>query len=144
VIVPDVNVLVYAFNPSNPEHARVGPWLAEALAGQEAFGLVDHSLQGFVRVVTDPKIWRTPATPRVAASFVADLVEAPASRWLPSGPDVWRRFADLAQSDPGIRGKVVPDAYLAAVALAHGARIATSDRGFGRFPGVKFFDPSAP
>ena len=141
MIVADVNVLVHAFNPSSSEHGRVGSWLAEALAGDEPFGLVDHSLQGFVRIVTDSRIWRTPASAGVASSFVADLVEAPASRWLPSGPDVWRRFAGLVKSDPGIRGTVVPDAYLAATALAHGARIATSDRGFGRFPGVRFFDP---
>ena len=53
------------------------------------------------------------------------------------------RMRELCTDDPGIRGNLVPDAYLAAAALAHDARLATRDRGFARFPGLRWFDPAA-
>jgi len=59
------------------------------------------------------------------------------------GPASWRRLGDLADHDRGITGNLVPDSYLAALALAHGCRVATADRGFARFPGLDWFDPAA-
>ena len=56
----------------------------------------------------------------------------------------WSTLADLSARDPGIRGNLVPDAYLAAMAISHGCRLATADRGFARFPGLDHFDPAGP
>ncbi len=56
-------------------------------------------------------------------------------------PDV--ELERLVADDPQVRANLVPDAYLAAVAITHNARIATRDRGFARFPGLRWFDPVA-
>ena len=53
----------------------------------------------------------------------------------------WRVFYDLAANDPQIRANLVPDAWLAALAISHDARLATTDRGFARFPGLELVDP---
>ena len=41
------------------------------------------------------------------------------------------------------RGQLIPDAHLAALAIEHGATLATHDRGFARFTGLEVFYPLA-
>lgn len=141
VIIADVNVLVYAFDESSAQHDRYAQWLAGAAAGPSSFALVDTVLSGFVRIVTHPKIFEHPATTRSAMEFVEALIGSRASSWLPSGRAVWETFAGIAEADTGIRAGHVPDAYLASLAIAHGARLATADRGFARYSRLDWFDP---
>lgn len=142
MILADVNVLVYAFDQSATHHAACADWLAATLGGSEQFALVDTVLAGFVRIVTHPKIFEYPASTVDAMEFIDTVIDSPASTWLPSTRAVWRRFGAITASDSAVRGVLVPDAYLAAVALTHGARLATADRGFARFEGLKWFDPA--
>ncbi|WP_200872857.1 PIN domain-containing protein [Microbacterium sp. CH12i] len=58
------------------------------------------------------------------------------------GASAWEKLDVLASDDSGIRGNLVPDAHIAALCIANGAQLATRDRGFARFPGLKFFDPA--
>lgn len=113
------------------------------MAGADALALHDHALLGVVRIVTNPRIMPKPAPIPLALEFVARLHAARRARWLPSGPAPWRRMSELADHDRGITGNLVPDAYLAALALTHGCRLATADRGFARFPNLDWFDPAA-
>lgn len=143
MILPDVNVLVYAFRREAEGHEHYATWLAEVVAGGDEIALHDHALTGFVRIVTNPRIVPAPAPTALALEFVARLRRARRARWLAAGPASWSRLGELADRDRGITGNVVPDAYLAATALAHGCRLATADRGFARFPGLDWFDPAA-
>lgn len=143
MILPDVNVLVYAFRREAVGHERYAAWLAEVVAGAEELALHDLVLSGFVRIVTNPRVVPTPAPTVLALDFVGRLRAARRSRWVPPGGASWDRLARLADQDRGISGNLVPDAYLAAVALAHGCRVATADRGFARFPRLDWFDPIA-
>jgi len=143
VILPDVNVLVYAFRREADEHERYASWLADVVAGADELALHDHALLGVVRIVTNPRIMPKPAPISLALEFVGRLHTASRARWLPAGPASWRHLGDLADHDRGITGNLVPDAYLAALALAHGCRLATADRGFARFPRLDWFDPAA-
>ncbi|MGO1560615.1 MAG: TA system VapC family ribonuclease toxin [Actinomycetaceae bacterium] len=140
-IVPDVNVLVYAFRADSPEHERYAAWLNQA-AHRDTIGLVDLVLAGFVRIVTNPRIMADPAPASAALEFVRRLDDAARSTWLTQGRTAWEKLAELVEGDPGIRGNLVPDAHLASVCLAHRARLATRDRGFARFPGLDWFDPA--
>jgi Predicted nucleic acid-binding protein, contains PIN domain len=90
---------------------------------------------------THPKIMPRPAPTERAVEFVSTLLGAPSARWLPASGALWATFAQLAVGDTGLRGNLVPDAYLASAAIAHGARLATADRGFARYPGLNSFDP---
>lgn len=143
MILPDVNVLVYAFRREAARHELYAAWLAEVVAGRHELALHDLTLTKFVRIVTNPRVVPTPAPTAMALDFVARLRSARRNRWVPPGAAPWDRLAKLADQDRGISGNLVPDAYLAAVALAHGCRVATADRGFARFPGLDWFDPAA-
>lgn len=142
MILPDVNVLVYAFRREADRHERYAAWLAGLVAGGDEIALHDQGLIGFVRIVTNPRIVPDPAPISLALEFVRRIRTARRARWLPAGHAAWERLTELTDRDRGVTGNLVPDAHLAAVALAHGCRIATADRGFARFPGLDWFDPA--
>ncbi|HKQ42582.1 MAG TPA: TA system VapC family ribonuclease toxin [Pseudonocardia sp.] len=143
MIVPDVNVLVHAYHRDAAKHERYAEWLADVVAGQEELGLVEAALTGFLRVVTHPRIYADPAPSTEALVFVATLRGGRQARTLAATEATWQHFADIAAADRQVRGVLVPDAWLAAMARSHGGRLATADRGFARFPGLRWFDPVA-
>ncbi|WP_437584302.1 TA system VapC family ribonuclease toxin [Paramicrobacterium sp. CJ85] len=143
MILPDVNVLVYAFDEASPHHEEYSRWLTSTLSGREELALFDPVLAGFVRIVTHPRIMVRPADTRVALEFVDILATAPRARWIRSSSEIWATLNDFVTHDAGIKGNLIPDALIAAAAIANGARVATADRGFSRFPGVQFFDPTS-
>ncbi len=140
MIVPDVNILVYAFRADAPEHDTYAGWLNATLS-REPLGVSDVILSGFLRIVTHPRVTTAPAPIGTAMEFTRRLTSAPRTRWLTAGPAAWERLEAITADDPGIRGNLVPDAYIAALCLANGARLATRDRGFARFAGLLSFDP---
>ncbi|MBV9012957.1 MAG: PIN domain-containing protein [Pseudonocardiales bacterium] len=144
MILPDVNVLVYAFRREVEHHERYATWLARVVAGADELALHDTVLTAVARLVTNPKIFADPAPMSVALEFLARIREARRARWLPSGDATWTELEQLVHQDRALRANLVPDALLAALARTHGCRIATADRGFARFPGVHSFDPADP
>lgn len=142
MILPDVNVLVYAHRDDVAQHGGYATWLAQTAEGNEAFALTSSSTAGFVRIVTHPRIFEEPSATDVAISFVEALAASPVCRWLEPGERWWSIFAGLCTRAGG-RGNLVPDAHLAAVAVEHGCRLATADHGFARFPDLQWFHPLA-
>lgn len=140
LFVPDVNVLVYAFRADAPAHDAYSSWLNGAL-GTDRIGVADAILNGFLRLVTHPRIFAEPAPMSSALAFVRGLVDAPNTQWLTQGATVWTQFDTLAADDSAVRGDLVADAHIAALCLTNRGRLATRDRGFARFPGLKWFDP---
>jgi len=144
MVLPDVNVLVYAFRRESSLHERYAAWLTDLLGGAEEIGISEGTLTGFLRIVTNPRIYADPAPISEALTFVDAVRGARRRRWVAVTDAVWTRFAALVDTDPQVRGNLVPDAWLAALALAHGCQIATADRGFARFDGLAWFDPARP
>lgn len=142
MILPDVNVLIYAFDADSPQHQVYRAWLHSVLRQGSEFAVTDVVLSGFVRIVTNRRVFPNPAPTASALEFVESILSAPRTRWLGSTLPVWNTFTRLSDGDRGIRGNLVPDAYIAALAIAHGARLATTDRGFSRYPGLRFFNPA--
>jgi toxin-antitoxin system PIN domain toxin len=143
VILPDVNVLVYAYRREAQRHAHYASWLTSVVGGHDELALADHCLTGFLRIVTSPRIFADPAPTADALRFVDRLRDSKRGRPLAATPATWDLLGSQVSQDQGIRANLVPDAYLAALAVSHGCRLATSDRGFGRFPDLDFFDPAA-
>lgn len=141
MILPDVNVLVYAYRREAEDHEAYATWLVGLVAGQDEIALVDHCLAGFLRIVTNPRILADPAPVSDALAFVDRLRNAPRGHVLAATPATWNVLAAYAAQDRGIRGNLVPDAFLAALAVSHGCQLATADRGFARYPELGFFDP---
>ena len=142
MILPDVNVLVYAYRREARNHTTYASWLTAIAAGQDELALADHCLTGLLRIVTNPRIFADPAPSDEALRFVDRLRAAPRARPLAATSATWELLGAHICRDQGIRGNLVPDAYLAALAVSHGCRLATFDRGFARFPGLDFFDPA--
>lgn len=142
VILADVNVLVYAFDEDTHLHETYRTWLIESLSGVQPFALVDTVLAGFVRIVTSSRIYDRPTHTSDALDFVDALIRSQASTWINSNESAWGKLGDFVDQDTGISGNRFPDAYLAALAVANGARLATADRGFSRYPALTWFDPA--
>ncbi|MGI8983181.1 MAG: TA system VapC family ribonuclease toxin [Acidimicrobiales bacterium] len=142
MILTDVYVLVYAYRQESPLHDGYAKWLSRVTSGSEELGLVDAVLIGFLRIVTNPRIYAEPAPTASALAFVDGLRHARRRRWLAPTSAGWESLASLVGGDPQVRVNLVPDAWLAALALAHGCRLATADRGFARFAGLDWFVPA--
>jgi toxin-antitoxin system PIN domain toxin len=143
VILPDVNVLVFAFRREAIGHQRYATWLRELVAGGDELAVVESTLVGFLRVVTNRRVFSDPAPLPAALALVEAVRAAPRAVWLPANDATWEAFGALGGADPAVRGNLVPDAWLAALCIAHGGRLATADRGMARFPGLDWFDPAA-
>lgn len=142
MILCDVNVLVYAHREDAVDHERYATWLDDALDSEQAYGLSELVLSRFVRIVTNRRMVEVPATIGEALAFANELREQPNAVLLAPGPRHWRIFERLCR-DAGATGNLVPDAYLAALAIEHGAELATTDRDFARFPGLRWRHPLA-
>ncbi|CAM4353359.1 type II toxin-antitoxin system VapC family toxin [Nocardia ninae] len=142
MLLPDVNVLVYAFRVESPDHAAAHDWLTTLVNGPATFALSELVLSGFVRVVTNPRIFRTPTSPDQALQFTEILIGAPNSRPVRPGPRHYEIFAHLCRTIDA-RGNDVADAYHAALAIESGSELITCDRGFARFPGLRWQHPFA-
>lgn len=142
MILPDVNVLVFAYRRESRGHASYARWLSDVVSGADEVAQTESTLVAFLRIVTNRRIFADPAPTRDALTFVDGVRSAARARRLEATPSVWTAFTGFAAGDDGVRGNVVPDAWLAALAVAHGCRVATADRGFSRFPGLDWFDPA--
>ncbi len=138
----DVNVLVYAHRSDLAEHPPYRDALESLANGDEPIGLPDMVLAGFVRVITNRRIFTQPTPPAEAWERVAALRSAPATVPLLPGERHWSLFERLAHQI-GARGNDVADAYLAAYAVENNATWMSADRGFARFPGLRWEHPLA-
>ena len=136
----DVNVLVHAYNEDDARHEDHRSWLESSLNGPEPFGLAHPVVSGFVRIVTHPRVLTEPLDVAAALDLVADLWAAPNVVPLIPGRRQWALFDDLCRRT-GARGNAVPDAYLAALAIEHDCTWFSADRGFARYPGLRFRHP---
>jgi toxin-antitoxin system PIN domain toxin len=140
MLLIDVNVLVYAFRKDSPDHERYAAWLNALVGGDEAYGIADLVLSGFLRIVTHPKIFIPPSSLKRALTFVERVRGCPGCVPISPGPRHWDIFTRLCR-EAAVRGNLVPDAYLAALAIESGSEWITADRGFGRFPGLRWRHP---
>ncbi|HEX3682662.1 MAG TPA: type II toxin-antitoxin system VapC family toxin [Bryobacteraceae bacterium] len=140
MILADVNVLVYGFRADAPGHAQYLRWWREQIASQQAFGLADLALSGFLRIVTHPRIFDPPSPLEEALRFVKALRDLPNYVEIRPGPRHWEIFVDLC-SKANARGNLVPDAFLAALAIESGSELITTDRDYARFHGLRWRHP---
>lgn len=140
MIAFDVNVAVYAYRHEAPRHPEFANWLQAVVDNDEAFGVSDLVLSGFLRIVTSPRIFRTPATLTEAIAFTNVLRSAPNAVALAPAERHWDIFTRLCNAAEA-KGNLIPDAYLAALAIESGCEWVTTDRDFARFPGLRWRHP---
>lgn len=136
----DANLLLFAVHRTSSFHERARTWLTEQLNGAHRVGLPWQSLIAFLRIATHPRAFASPLAPRDALARVNDWLAADAS-WVPTpGQRHAEILGDLiARHD--VRGNLIPDAQLAALALEHGVTVYSADSDFARFPELRWVNP---
>jgi toxin-antitoxin system PIN domain toxin len=141
MILPDVNVLIYAFRADLPQFQICNPWLNTIIASGVRFGVSPLALSALVRVTTDPRIYRVPCELSEAFAFADYLLDQPNCEIVEPGERHWQIFSRLC-IDTDTRGRRVTDAWFAALAIESGCDWITFDRDFARFPGLKWQVPT--
>lgn len=141
MILLDVNVLVYAARREFVDHDRAHAWLGAALTGDEPVAVTDEVLAGAIRLLTHHRVLRTPLSGDAALAYCRAVRSAPAVLVPTPSARRWSLFERLV-AGLGLRANDVPDALLAATAMDLGARVATFDRGFRRFPDLTVVVPA--
>jgi len=133
----DVNVLVQAFREDAAEHTLFAAVLDRAVNGPAPFGLSRVAVSGFLRVVTHPRVFKTPAPLDEALAFCDDLIDRPGFRWVEPGPAHWKVFRDLCHRHRA-EGNLIPNLWFAALALESGSTWVTGDRDYGSVQGLEW------
>jgi hypothetical protein len=140
VILVDANLLVYARVSSFPQHTAARAWLDGCLNGVAPVGLPWASLTGFVRLVSNPRVFERPQSIAEAWRQVEGWLASPRA-WTPGPGERHREILAGLLATPGLRANHVPDAHLAAIAMEHGLTVCTSDADFARFRGLNWTNP---
>ena len=112
------------------------------LSGGSAFGVSDIVLSGCLRILTHSRMFDPPTPAARALAFIRQVREHPHAVAIQPGSRHWRVFMDLCEKT-GARGNLVPDAYLAALAIESGSEWITTDRDYAQFPGLRWRHPLA-
>jgi len=140
MIIPDINLLLYAYDADSPFHARAKQWWQESLSGTETVGLPHVVIFGFVRVATNARIFRQPMGVTEAIGHVRSWSAQPVVEALFGGRGHHERALKLLE-DLGVAGNLVTDAQLAALAVEHNGVLYTADADFIRFPDLLWENP---
>ena len=140
MILPDINLLVYAYNLHAPRHAEAKAWWEELLNGPGSVGIPWAVVCGFVRLMTHPAVLVNPLDASRAIRHVRSWFDQPTVEVLDPGPrhlEILERLLDAA----GVAANLTTDAHLAAIAIEHQCELHSSDTDFARFPGLRWRDP---
>ena len=138
----DANLLIYAIDRDSPHHRRAAAWLRASLRGPRRIGIPWATLLAFFRIVTSPRIYERPL-PQDAAWQLIELWLSCDRVWLPQPTAQHSEVMGQLLGQVFVRGGMIHDAHLAALAYEHGLRIATADADFKRFSDVQSFNPLA-
>ena len=140
MILPDVNVLIYAFRRDSAHHAACKTWLDGVVLGDALFGISPIALSAVARITTNPRAYVEPSSLEQAFGFCNNLLSQPHCEIVQPRERHWSIFERLC-IETGTRGRRVTDAWFAALAIEHGCTWITYDRDYARFPGLEWRVP---
>lgn len=140
MILPDVNVLLYAFRSDSLKHAAYRDWLDGVVNGDEAYGMSPQVLCSVIRIATHPRIYVSPSRYEEVAAFARVLLEQPHCTVVQPGTRHFPIFEDLCRKAAAV-GNLVQDAWFAALAIEAGCEWVTTDGDFARFPRLRWRRP---
>lgn len=136
MIVPDANLLLYAYDTESPFHASAEAWWTDCLSGREAIGLTHATLLAFLRISTSARVYEQPLTLHEAGGHIRTWLQRSVTRLLLPDDQHVERVVELLEAAGSAGGNLVTDAAIAALALSYKAEVHTADRDFLRFPGL--------
>jgi len=140
LILPDVNVLIYAFRADSQDHPRYKEWLEDVVNGPATFGLAPHVLSAVIRICTHPRVFAMPSDLTEVVDYTNALIGQPNATLVQPGERHWPLFQQICR-DSRATGNLVPDAWNAALAIETGCEWITTDRDYARFAGLKWSTP---
>jgi toxin-antitoxin system PIN domain toxin len=140
VIVPDVNLFLYAYNRSSPHHLKASAWVTEVFSGAEMVGLPWQTIWAFLRISTNTRLPGEHFTMEQAVSIVQRWLELKQVCMISPGERHWSLLQRML-IEGQVHGPNTTDAELAALAIEHGGVIYSTDRDFARFPGLRWVNP---
>ena len=140
MIVPDVNLLVYAHNDGAPYHSSARDWREGLINGSERVGISWIVSAGFVRLMTHPRVLVSPVAPAVAVDYVSEWFEFPHVMPINPGADHLVHFRRNILA-AGVGANLLTDCHVAAVAMEYQAEVDSNDTDFSRFPGLRWRNP---
>jgi toxin-antitoxin system PIN domain toxin len=140
LILPDVNVLIYAFRADSKDHTRYKDWLEDAVNGPSAYGMSPQVLASVVRICSHPKIFAEPSDIDELLDYCSALIDQPNAMLVVPGGRHWPLFGKLCL-DAKANGNLVQDAWNAALAIEAGCEWITTDRDYARFRGLNWRSP---
>ena len=140
MIVPDINLLVYAYNSDAPDHGPARSWWEECMSETRPVGLPWAVMLGYLRLMTGRNVLVHPFPPEEALAHLRSWLERPHAEVLHPGP----RHLDLLDNlsaEAGAAGRLTTDLHLAALAIEHQAELHSNDADFARFSGLRWVNP---
>lgn len=138
--IVDANLLLYAYNADAPQQRIAAQWLAKLLNSGELVGLPWVTIWAFIRISTNSRIWASPRPAKEAFAIVGEWLAQPGVVALQPGP-LHAEILEKLVCEHGASGPLVADAVLAALAMEHGALLASTDQDFRRFPALRWLNP---
>ena len=140
MILPDANLVLYAYVEDFPQHLKSKSWFEKTIADGEEIGLAWQVITAFVRIGTNPKLFKKPMTLAQVETRLAALIAQPNVKLIVPTENHWQIFLKLLK-ETNAQGDLVMDAHLAALAIEHNARLASTDRDFKLFSNLNYFNP---
>lgn len=140
MILPDVNVLLYAFRRDSPRHAAYRAWLEDVVNGHTAYGIAPQTLASLIRISTHRAVYIRPSTLAEALAFCNAMLRPAHCAVVQPGSRHWDIFTTLCDRARAV-GNLVQDAWFAALAMESGCEWITTDRDYARFPGLRWREP---
>jgi toxin-antitoxin system PIN domain toxin len=140
MIVPDVNLLVYAYNCDAPRHSAAKKWWEDQMSGFREIGIPWVVAMGFLRLMTNPKVMERPMSALEALAGIRSWMERPMVRIIVPGPrhiEILNQFAEQRL----LSSALITDSHIAAIVIEHNAELHSNDRDFHRFPGLRLRNP---
>jgi uncharacterized protein len=135
MIVPDINLIVYAHDRTAPSHTAARQWWEQTVSGPVPIGVPWVVVLAFVRLMTHPTLSENPMTVRQVREATSAWLDRPSVRLLSPSPRTYELMFELLEQ-AGSGGNLSTDAMIAALALEHGGEVFSNDRDFDRFPGL--------
>jgi uncharacterized protein len=137
LILPDINVLLYAFRSDVPDHPKHKAWLEQVINGESTYGMSPQVLASLIRITTRSRLFAQPSSVTEALDFASTVLNPPNCQIIEPGPRHWSIFTNLCRS-ANVNGNLVQDAWFAALAIESGCEWITTDRDYARFPSLRW------
>ncbi|MEM9151708.1 MAG: type II toxin-antitoxin system VapC family toxin [Cyanobacteria bacterium P01_F01_bin.3] len=136
----DVNLLLYAKVSNYPQHKAAASWFEQQVNEQIRMGIPWANILAFLRIVTNPRVYRVPLSINDAQAQIDEWLNLP-NVWIPLPTGQHRRILSQLLFENQLTGNLIPDAHLAALAIEHGLEVCTTDTDFAHFSGCKWRNP---